>query len=235
MEKNKLGGVINGHDWVDMGLSVKWATCNVGATSPSDFGSYFAWGETAQKSNYSWQNYKFRISGEYDYATFNKYITSFERNKERSVQTSQFTWEKRPSNSNTPNNKQDLVDCKTRLELSDDAARANWGGTWRIPTREELEELVTKCSWELTLLEDKRCYKVTSNINGNCIFLPLSGLWTGDQFLGGIGRCWSSSLITDEPYMAFGIEFAYSHTYEDVIGWSSSLRCEGLTIRPVSD
>lgn len=54
-----LANSINGHEWVDLGLSVKWATCNVGASSPSDYGNYYAWGETATKSKYTEENYEF--------------------------------------------------------------------------------------------------------------------------------------------------------------------------------
>lgn len=221
----KQSGIINDHKWVDLGLSVKWATCNVGASLPSDCGSHFAWGETVPKNEFSWKNYKFRVSGEYSKATFNKYITRCDQKQSEFVLTSQFSWVNMSSDSNTQNNEQGLIDNKVRLELSDDAARVNWSGTWRMPTREELDELITKCDWE----RDNRdkVYRVTSKINGNSIVLPYD-----------CGRMcyWSSSLRAEEPFKAYGIEFGYSPTFEsDMIGWTTESRCNGLPVRPVSD
>lgn len=219
------GGIINGHEWVDLGLSVKWATCNIGASTSCEHGDLFAWGETEPKSEYSWKNYKFRLSGEYAKATFNKYTTRPGQKPDGLVQTGQFSWVNMPP----VENEQSIVDNKTRLDLSDDAARVNWGGSWRMPTTEELDELITKCDWEQALIGDNRdrVYRVTSKINGNSIVLPYNG---------GRTCCWSSSLRTGEPFKAYGIEFGYSHIFEsDMIGWTSESRCKGLSVRPVSD
>ena len=116
------GCTINGHEWVDLGLSVKWATCNVGASSPSDWGCRFAWGETEPKSEYSWKNYKFWVSGEYAKAIFNKYTTKSGRTQDGLIQTSQFSWE----NLHSVENEQSVFDNKMKLDMSDDAAHVNW-------------------------------------------------------------------------------------------------------------
>ena len=238
MVNTEQGGIINGHEWIDLGLSVKWATCNIGASSPGEPGDYFAWGETEPKSEYSWENYKFWVSGKYMKATFNKYCSGHEQNQEKLVQTSKFSWFNIFSKSNTLQKKQDQIGNKLCLDLSDDAAHANWGSPWRLPTKKELDELVAECIWESALLDKMRCYKVTSNRNGNCIFLPLSGLRMDNkiQSLDYVGHCWSSSLKTDETYTAYGINFGYSSTFEsDMVGWSSESRSYGLPVRPVSD
>ncbi|MBP3353854.1 MAG: DUF1566 domain-containing protein [Bacteroidales bacterium] len=115
----------NGHEYVDLGLSVKWATCNVGASSPEDTGYYFAWGETSPKSTYDWSTYKYCNGTN---KTLTKYCTD---------------------------SYYGTVDNKTELDLSDDAAHVNWGGNWRMPTHKEFLELIENCSYEvLTILGD---------------------------------------------------------------------------------
>lgn len=148
---------------VDLGLSVKWASCNVGASSPSDYGSYFAWGETSPKSDYSWLTYLFRASGDswYNNVTFSKYNTS---------------------------------DLERILDLSDDAARVNWGGSWRMPTVSDFSELLSYCTWTLTTMEGKNGYVMTSKMNGNSIFLPVAGGYNGTYLKDGCVYYWSSCL-----------------------------------------
>ena len=222
-------GTIEGHEWVDLGLSVKWATCNVGATMPEDYGSYFAWGETTPKGEYTWENYKYRAGGNlWDNATFSKYNAKSNRG---------------------------TVDNKKQLDLSDDAARANWGGTWRMPTDEEMTELEEKCNWEWTKMGDKEGYKVTSKTNGNSIFLPATSYRddTGlsdvgflddigladDGFLddGGLdderysGYYWSSSLWAGNPDYAWHMYFYYS----DEVLRHYTHRYYGFSIRPVTE
>lgn len=190
----------SGPEAVDLGLSVKWASCNVGASSPSDYGSYFAWGETEPKNDYSWQTYRFRVSGNsWDNVTFSKYNTQSGRG---------------------------TVDNKTVLDLSDDAARANWGGSWRMPTRSEFIELINNCTWTWTTLDGNIGYRMTSKKNGNSIFLPAAGYRFG-TFLqdGGSGYYWSSSLISDYPYFALYMS-SLSMNY-------GIYRSSGLLIRPV--
>ena len=142
---NALSGTNNGHAWVDLGLSVKWATMNVGASAPEGYGDYYAWGETSTKSTYSWSTYKY-CNGSYDSLT--KYCTSSDYG---------------------------MVDNKTELELSDDVACQQWGSGWRMPTYDELNELRTECTWTWTSQNSVNGYKVSSKVNGNSIFLPAAG------------------------------------------------------------
>ena len=193
-------GTHNGHEWVDLGLSVKWATCNVGASSPSDYGSYFAWGETSPKSEYTWATLKYCNDTTGD--SFSKY------------------------NQNQDGTK----DNKTVLDLSDDAARANWGGSWRMPTIAEFQELIDKCTWTLTTVNGKKGYKVVSKSNGNSIFLPAAG-WHGGTSLvdaGGNGNYWSGSLDESNSdnarYLFF---FSVGHST------FSCYRYGGQSVRPV--
>ena len=192
-EKKRLGG----HDYVDLGLSVKWATCNVGASSPSDNGSYFAWGETTPKSEYSWASLRYCADNSGD--TFTKY-----------------------------NN----VDNKSRLELGDDAARANWGGSWRMPTDAEWSELRQKCTWIWTEQGGKKGYKVTSKVNGNSIFLPAAGSRDDTNLSGegSLGNYWSSSLRTGNPTNAWRVRFHSDDVYR-----YSYYRCDGYSVRPVTE
>ena len=188
------------HEYVDLGLSVKWATCNVGANKPEEYGDYFAWGETQPKSNYDWSTYKW-CNGSYDTQT--KYNT---------------------------NSSYGTVDNKTTLDLGDDAARANWGGSWRMPTDAELTELREQCTWTWTTQNGVNGYKVTSKKNGNSIFLPAAGYRSGSSLdgAGSLGYYWSSSLDTDYPSLAYNLRFG-----SDYVGWSRSDRCIGYTVRPV--
>ena len=199
----------NGHEWVDLGLSVKWATCNVGASSPSDYGNYYAWGETSRKRDYSCENYKFRVSGNdiVRNATFSKYNTKSGRGS---------------------------VDNKTRLDLSDDAARANWGGKWRMPTKAEFDELVSNCTYTWTTQGGKNGYRVTSKKNGNSIFLPAAGFsprrWASAIDAGSIGFYWSSSLSSDSPHYAWELNFISSSFTTGIIN-----RSDGFPVRPVTE
>jgi len=174
-------GTIAGHEYVDLGLSVKWATCNVGASSPAGYGNYYAWGETTTKSEYIEENKMF-YSGNM---------------------------------------------------AAHDTARANWGGSWRMPTEDEMQELVDKCNWTWTILDSHNGYKVTSKTNGNSIFLPAAGLRRGKSFdnVSKRGAYWSSTykghdtrfvclldfFVSDNPYLAV----YYSYV--------------GLCVRPVSE
>ena len=188
------------HEYVDLGLSVKWATCNVGATKPEEYGDYFAWGETQPKSNYDWSTYKY-CNG--SYKTLTKY------NNSSSYGT---------------------VDNKTTLDLSDDAARANWGGSWRMPTRAEQDELRNNCTWTWTTQNGVNGYKVTSKSNGNSIFLPAAGYRNDSSlnYAGSYGYCWSSSLDTDYPSSAWDVSF-----YSGSVRRDSNGRGCGFSVRPV--
>ncbi len=195
----------NGSEYVDLGLSIKWATCNVGATKPEEYGDYFAWGEVEPKEVYDWSTYKW-CNGSYDSLT--KYNNS---------------------------SSYGIIDNKTVLDASDDAATANWGGAWRMPTKEEQDELRENCTWTWTTENGVNGYRVTSNKEGytdKSIFLPAAG-YRDDSSLnsaGSYGFYWSGSLLTltDYSYNAYELDFNSGSVY-----WSSSGRGCGQSVRPV--
>ncbi len=196
------------HEWVDLGLpsGTLWATCNVGANSPEEYGDYFAWGETKPKSDYDWDTYKY-CKGSYN--TMTKYCTTL------SISNSYGT-----------------VDNKTELEPSDDAATANWGSEWQMPSRKQCDELYnssyTTTTW--TTLNGKYGRKITSKRNGNSIFLPAAGC-RGDTSLydaGSNSGYWSRSLNTSTSYYAHSLRFDYA-----TISTGNYYRYYGRSIRPV--
>ena len=199
-ESDNLKDSSKTHEWVDLGLSVKWATCNVGATKPEEYGDYYAWGETTTKSSYSYDNYKWSNDG---FDTFTKYCTSSDYG---------------------------TVDNKTVLELADDAARANWGGAWRMPTDAEWTELRENCTWTWITKNGVNGYEVKSEANGNSIFLPAAGCrdYDGLSSAGNYGHYWSSSLYADDPGYAW-----YVYFLSDFVGRSGSSRFCGQSVRPV--
>ncbi len=203
MQLQEGEGIENGYVYVDLGLSVKWATMNVGASKAEDYGSYFAWGETTTKDTYNWSTYKY-CNGSYDSLT--KYCNK----------------------SSYGNN--DFTDNKTQLELSDDAAHVNWGGSWRMPTDAEWTELREKCTWTWTTQNGVYGRKVTSKTNGNSIFLPAAGYRhvTSLSSAGSYGGYWSSSLGTDYPDYAWGVDFYSGYVYRDYYD-----RYDGQSVRPV--
>ena len=199
-------GTENGYAYVDLGLSVKWATMNVGASKAEEYGDYFAWGETTTKDTYNWSTYKYCNGSS---STLTKYcnMSSYGNNG--------------------------FTDNKTQLDLSDDAARVNWGGAWRMPTDAEWTELREQCTWTWTTQNGKNGYKVTSKKSGytnNSIFLPAAG-YRSDSSLysaGSHGDYWSSSLSTVSPGLAWDVGFSSSNVYR-----SGSLRYYGRPVRPV--
>ena len=189
-------------EYVDLGLSVKWATCNVGATKPEEYGDYFAWGEVEPKEIYNWSTYKY-CNGS------SKALTKY------------------CSHSSYGNN--GFTDGKTILDPEDDAAIANWGGAWRMPTDAELTELREKCKWTWTSQNDVNGYKVVGP-NGNSIFLPAAGYKDGESLLitRSFGNYWSNSLHTDYSDLAYSVYF-----YSDVVDKYGSNRDHGRSVRPV--
>lgn len=208
-----------GHEYVDLGLpsGLQWATCNVGADSPEEYGDYFAWGETegynSGKTNFSWSTYKWMQKGYSDWQHITKYTYA-------DGQKSGIWYD---SNGNF------IGDNKTVLDPSDDAAHVNWGGSWRMPTYEELDELKTKCTWEWTTQNGVHGNKVTGP-NGNSIFLPAAGYPTssGLIYAGSYGDYWSSSLSTSYSDDAYFLFFGW----EGVV-WFYDDRDDGLSVRPV--
>ena len=192
------------HVYVDLGLpsGLKWATCNVGADSPEEYGDYFAWGEVEPKKSYSWSTYKY-CKG--THKTITKYC-----------------------NDNSYGNN-GFTDNKTVLDPEDDAATANWGGAWRIPTKAEQDELLNNCTWTWTTQKGVKGYKVVGP-NGNSIFLPAAGyMYKGTlEDAGSFGMYWSSSLGTDNPISAYYVDFYSGYVY-----WAGYDRWVGGSVRPV--
>ena len=181
-------GEISGHGYVDLGLpsGVKWATCNVGAETPTGFGDYFAWGETETKAEYTEENS----------LTYGKQMSDISGNAQY------------------------------------DAATANWGGSWKMPTREQMQELVDYCEWEWMQVNGVNGAKVTGP-NGNCIFLPAAGLRRGSSLVndGGSGHCWSSTPY-DDNYGSGAYFLCFYNGYEGV---NYDNRNYGLTVRPITE
>ncbi len=193
--------IINGHEYVDLGLSVKWATCNVGAERPSDSGDYFAWGEITPKSEYTEENS----------VTFNKIM--------RDTPVRNMLWR-------SVKNQRDISG-----DSRYDAARANWGGTWRLPTVDEIDEFIEKCECKWTTQDGHNGYLVTGP-NGKSIFLPAAG-WRSSFSLNDVdeyGSCWSSTPNEDGTHGAYCL---YFNSGEFDWGWDD--RDCGCTVRPVSD
>lgn len=247
----------NGHEYVDLGLSVKWATMNVGARTPSDYGDFFAWGETSAsgkapnaypfdftgpknerytnmvtKYMYDWRTYRYCLyPSDYDTEIFTKYCT---------------------------NSIYGEVDGKIVLDLEDDAANFNWEGKWRTPTKAEIYELINECYWQyVTSYNDKNVcgyivYKAKSpydkgkksfnnptlvesySIEDTHIFMPTDPNKTGYEAPGTVTRNgpWgfymSSSLEVDNNNLAHLLRF----NYESVCN-SPFIRYCGFTVRPV--
>ena len=195
---------------VDLGLpsGLKWASFNLGATKPEEYGDYYAWGETEPKENYDEYNYKWWIG---DPPQLIKYCT-------------------KPDYGDNG-----FTDNKTVLDPEDDAAHVNLGGLWRMPTSAELTELMNNCAWEWTSINSINGQKVTGP-NGNSLFLPAAGTRHYTRLLNAnsSGSYWSSSLLTDaqyDPYEAWDVRFRSSSLLE--MSWVA--RCYGHSIRPVCD
>ena len=201
-----LGVPFDNHEYVDLGLpsGTLWATMNVGANNPEEYGDYFAWGETTPKDVYYWSTYKW-CSGNGERALI-KYCT----------------------NSSWGNN--GFVDNKTELDPEDDAATANWGPDWRMPSREQIQELVNNCTRQWTTLNGVNGRLFTSNINGASLFLPASGSrWDGDyDGVSSWGYYWSRTLEAGYPSNAISLNFL-----SDGVNWEYYFRYCGFSVRPV--
>lgn len=190
---------------VDLGLSVKWADCNIGANKPEEYGNYYAWGEIEPKDYYDWSTYKY---GSY-YNELTKYCT----------------------NSYYGNfGKEGFIDNKTVLEPDDDVAIQILGDKWRMPTDKEWTELREKCTWLWATRNGIRGREIKSKINGNSIFLPSSGYRDSNSLYinGYYASYWSSSLDTDYPIATWGITI-----FSDDVRRYDHFRYYGLPVRPV--
>ena len=196
---------IGGHESVDLGLpsGTLWATTNVGAINPWDYGDYFAWGETTTKSKYDLSTYKY-ANGASNKLTKYCFQSDYGNNG--------------------------YTDSRTTLERSDDAATANWGSDWCMPTLDQIKELKDNCTWTWTTKNDKKGYEVKGK-NGNSIFLPAAGYRYGTSLndYGSYGYYWSSSLLTGYPSDGRGLYFDSGYVYPD--NWFG--RNYGFSVRPV--
>ncbi|MBQ3709450.1 MAG: hypothetical protein II887_01965 [Bacteroidales bacterium] len=199
------GGGSGEHEYVDLGLpsGTLWATCNVGANAPEEYGDYFAWGETTPKTTYNWSTYKY-CNGDINQLT--KYCN------DASSGYNGFT------------------DDLTSLLPEDDAATVNWGNGWRMPTDAEWTELYqnTTCTWTTQNGVNGRRFTAS---NGNSLFLPAAGDQWNDEphYAGSKGYYWSSSLYTDWPNSAW---YFYIDSGYYGVGYHGDRRY-GDTVRPV--
>lgn len=206
------GGDLNGHAYVDLGLpsGTMWATMNVGATSETDYGDYFAWGETtgykSGKTNFSWSTYKWcKGSGK----TMTKYCTD---------------------------SSYGTVDGISELQPSDDAATANWGSGWQMPSLAQCSELINSSytTTEWTTVNGINGLKITSKANGNSIFLPAAGYRYGTSLgsAGSGGHYWSRSLNTSNSNDGRHLNF-FDSSNINTYSYYGSGRFDGRSVRPV--
>lgn len=190
--------LIEDHEYVDLGLpsGTKWATCNVGASCPEEYGDYFAWGETVTKAYYNNSNS----------STYGKSVLYLKIS--------------------------DIIDSNYNLAKDYDAASKNWGGSWRMPTFDEIEELMdeSNCLWVWTSHNGVYGRKITSKRNGNSIFLPAAGYRGGTALgiAGSDGFYWSATADDTSSYSC------YLYIGSSLFDWDyTGNRYYGKTIRPV--
>ena len=192
---------------VDIGLSVLWADRNVGASSSSDYGDYFAWGEIRSKSNYSWDLYKWCIGSRY---SLTKYNTS---------------------------DAYGAIDNRTLLYEEDDVAHVKLAGNWRMPTGDEFDELLAtkgneNYKWKWTSIKGHKGWKITFLVNKQSIFLPAAGDRLGTSLfdVGSSGYYWSSFLDADYPKGAWNFLLDSKE-----VNMARSYRYAGFSVRPVTE
>lgn len=182
----KVKTIKDGHEYVDLGLpsGVKWATCNVGANKPEEYGDYYAWGETKTKEEYTRDN--------------------------------------------------SITDCKNKRDFSgsarSDAARVNWGGGWRVPTKEEFTELGHLCTWKRVKQNGVGGTLVTG-LNGNSIFFPDTGLRQGTKLWNAAD--WGAKYLTSSPSEESLSECFVASIYGGEVSVYGDFRWNGYTVRPV--
>ena len=189
---------------VDLGLSVKWASCNIGASTPEGTGAYYAWGETEVKVEYTPLTYKYYLGDLNEDGNYN--------------------------------NSEEYKNIGNDISgTAYDVIRTKWSGTWRMPTKEEFEELCLNCSWEDTEINGVKG-KLVTGPNGNNIFLPCTGIYTGAQTSNGadgLGAYLSASIGSSQPY-AYSILFMHGDIVSGDRGRDAS-RSDGMVIRPVKE
>ena len=181
------------YEAVELGLSVKWASCNVGAESPEEYGDYFAWGETTTKSSYTESNS----------VTYGLSISDLES--------------------------RGIIGSDGNLTAAYDAATANWGDNWRMPTLDEIKELIDRCTWEWTSVNGVKGHLVVGP-NGNRIFLPVAGHRKSTLlFNAGSNGYYCSATADSNSDYAYLFDFSWTYIY------GRTLRYVGFTVRPVSE
>lgn len=201
-------------DYVDLGLpsGTKWATCNLGASKPSDYGDYYAWGETEPKTEYTWATYKWMQTDQSDWKHITKYTLADDRPKG--------IWYDASGNF--------IGDGKTTLEAADDAATQKLGSPWRMPTDDEAKELQDNCTWTWTTLDGINGYEMKGP-NGNSIFLPAAGYRHGSEHthVNSLGHYWTGSL----RYISFAGRYLIFDSHSSKLG--ELYRYFGFPVRPV--
>lgn len=198
----------NGHEYVDLGLpsGLKWASCNIGAEKSEDYGDYLAWGETQPKRDYSESKYEYCVwvPAEFDEDGFQ-----------------------------IRNGYYEYIDLGDDISGTDyDAAHVRWGGSWRMPTKSEFQELKDNCTWTWIVKGSTNGYKITGS-NNNWIFLPACGGRQGSNSYYNTnhgGEYWTSTLVPSEESKAYFVEFFTWSIYLD-----KRNRFEGIRIRPVTE
>ena len=200
-------GSAGGHDYVDLGLpsGTLWATCNIGASKPEDYGSYFAWGETSTKNTYNWSTYKY-ANGDYNKLT--KYCSKYD----------------------CGNN--GFTDNLTTMQTGDDPATAKWGSGWRTPSKAQWDELLSNTTKQWTTKNGVKGCSFTSKKNSQTLFLPAAGYYDGEIRSGvsSRGRYWSTSLRIDIPIYSWYLDFNSGQCYIDF-----GYRDWGRPVRPVRE
>lgn len=215
--------VDDGLAYVDLGLSVKWAKCNVGASRPEESGDYYAWGELETKEKYEWETY--RYGKQTPFAKYQPETTVTVKHWFRADETK-------------------LVgDDKTKLDMCDDVASATLGGKWRMPTKREVAELVRECSWTTMYLNGVKGFKVRSCKKGytrNWIFVPHCGAeFNANSPLVTTTTFWLSQMAPKDPRFALALTITKNWSHEgDVLSnielsYGGCSRFAGHVIRPV--
>ena len=204
---SSVSGNYNGYMYVDLGLpsGTLWATMNVGAYKPEDYGYYLAWGETKPKSEYKLENYF-----DFYYDDLRGYYCVSSKSKYK-------------------------ADGNVELLPEDDAAYVNWGEGWRMPTNAQFEELKTQCEWKGVNYNGVDGFLVKSKSNKNVLFLPSAGYHQGDHMWGSpLGYYWSRSLDASNTSSAWYLSFTAGgtgHMMPELFKRQS--RCSGQSVRPV--
>ena len=206
IEKNNLENTpvinISGHNAVDLGLpsGTKWADCNMGSSSPADYGDYYAWGETNTKKTYAPKTYKYYIDKDKDGYFYGR---------------------------------DEEIDIGSEISGTEyDVAHVKWGGSWKMPTKRQWQELIDRCTWKFTALNGHKGYLVTGP-NGRSIFLPAAGDKAKTEYgetsssIGQGGEYWSSTKGQYGPY-----ELSFKMKSIDLVNPAG---CFGKTVRPVAE